>query len=174
MIPRDPQRAAEIHRAHIHDGRCEIQCIFAPCCRKLASFLATLYGPLCPNDANPEIPKPLDLIEIAWKFHRLGKKEMYEFLRILPMSIADLLNEWFEKRTSKGNRCRRRATRFICRTAPARNGSQFLHHQLGESNGAFRTGRFRPRRHRQSPARSRAAAAATRRRNPHPYGSREQ
>jgi hypothetical protein len=36
------------------------------------------------------------LLSLAWRFRRLGKREMREAFRIFPMSIADLLNEWFE------------------------------------------------------------------------------
>ena len=55
------------------------------------------------------------------KFHRLGKKEMYEFLRILPMSIADLLGEWFENETLKSSHSRERHSEFFCWSAGSGN-----------------------------------------------------
>lgn len=117
---------------------------FQPFCelfKRLSEFLATLYQAPLPNKANPNHFHLAKFLELAWKFHRLGEKEMHEFLRILPMSIADLLNEWFESELLKGALAgRAMLASFI---GPRQQGSafNFLHHQLGESNGALpRTG----------------------------------
>jgi phytoene dehydrogenase-like protein len=87
-------------------------------------------------------PKPADLIKIGWKFRRLGKKGMHEFLRILPMSIADLLNEWFENELLKASLAA--GAMLGSFVGPRQQGTSylFLHHQLGASNGAFRTAGF--------------------------------
>jgi phytoene dehydrogenase-like protein len=141
VIPRDPAKAAEsIARLSTADAA-----RFSDFCglfRKLASFLPTLHSLYIPDHSSTEAPGALDLAKIGWKFHRLGKKEMREFLRILPMSIADLLNEWFENELL-------RATiagggllgSFV---GPRQQGTSylFLQNQLGLSNGALRTGGF--------------------------------
>lgn len=141
VIPRDPVKAAQsIARLSPADGaKFNDFCLLF---RKLGSFLLTLYGLYMAEHAGRKNPTPLDLIKIAWKFHRLGKKEMYEFLRILPMSIADLLNEWFEDELLKATVAAGGLLGSF--VGPRQQGTAylFLHHQLGESNGAFRTGGF--------------------------------
>jgi phytoene dehydrogenase-like protein len=110
--------------------------------KSLEQFLATLYGMPLPDKANPDGLKPAAFLKIGWKFHRLGEKEMYEFLRILPMSTADLLHEWFEcdllKAALAGSGM---LASFV---GPRQQGTalNLLHHQLGQSNGALRTAGF--------------------------------
>jgi phytoene dehydrogenase-like protein len=80
-----------------------------------------------------------ELVKLGWKFHRLGHKEMYEFLRILPMSMADLLNEWFESDLLKAALAG--GSVLASFVGPRQQGTafNFLHHQLGASNGALRS-----------------------------------
>ena len=81
-------------------------------------------------------------MKLAWKFHKLGEREMSDFLRILPMSIADLTNEWFETDVLKASLAAGGILGSF--VGPRAQGSSFvfLYHQLGESNGAFRTSGF--------------------------------
>lgn len=57
--------------------------------------------------------KPLDPMQVdsaslrewapvAWKLWRMGRRDMSEFLRILPMPVRDFLDEWFENDFVKG------------------------------------------------------------------------
>ena len=115
---------------------------FCSLTKKLSEFLLTLYSIPLPDRATPGEFHPMKLIKTAWKFHRLGKKEMYEFLRILPMSMADLLNEWFESETLKAAIA---ASGMLASFAgPRQQGTayNFLHHQIGAAPGAFRAGGF--------------------------------
>ena len=141
LIPRNPANAAQ-SIARLSGADAAKFNDFCGLFRKLASFLATLYSLDMPERAGSEGAKPMDLLKIGWKFHRLGKKEMYEFLRILPMSVADLLNEWFESELLKAALA---GTGLLGSfVGPRQQGTSylFLHHLLGESNGAFRTGGF--------------------------------
>ncbi|MGH7798532.1 MAG: phytoene desaturase family protein [Candidatus Binatia bacterium] len=118
---------------------------FPPFCSRLktlSGFLSTIYGLPLPNKAKPGGFNPAALVKIGWKFHRLGKKEMYEFLRVLPMSAADLLNEWFENDLLKAALAG--GGMLASFVGPRQQGTVFnlLHHQLGESNGALRTAGF--------------------------------
>ena len=69
---------------------------FCALTRELSSFLRSLYGVTLPDHGTRRNVHLGELVKAGWKFHRLGAKQMYEFLRILPMSIADLLDEWFD------------------------------------------------------------------------------
>ena len=115
---------------------------FCALVKKLAAFLRFLNGLPLPDRVSPQSVNMRALIKLAWKFHRLGKNEMREFLRVLPMSIADFLNEWFETEALKAAI----AASGIFGTfyGPRAQGTSlvFLQHQLGESNGAFRTAGF--------------------------------
>ncbi len=110
--------------------------------RKLSSFLRTLYDLPLPDHVSPENFQLLDLIKTGWKFHRLGKKAMVAFLRILPMSAADLLNEWFESELLKATLAAGGLLGSF--VGPRQQGTSylFLHHQMGGSNGAFRMAGF--------------------------------
>jgi phytoene dehydrogenase-like protein len=140
-IPRDPVKAAaEIGRHSKADG--EKYRAFCALGKNLSGFLRRLYDTPLPDKANPESFGAAELVKIGWKFHRLGEKEMYEFLRILPMSSADLLNEWFEKDLLKAALAASgMLSSFV---GPRQQGTAYalLHHQLGESNGALRTAGF--------------------------------
>jgi phytoene dehydrogenase-like protein len=141
LIPRDPAKAAaEIERhsksdAHNYQPFCTLA-------RHLSAFLRTLYGVPLPDRANHGSFNPAELLRLGWKFHRLGEKEMYEFLRILPMSMADLLNEWFESDLLKAALAGGSALASF--VGPRQQGTafNFLHHQLGASNGALRAASF--------------------------------
>src|SRR5690606_22194640 len=65
-----------------------------------------------------------------------------EFLRILPMSSADLLNEWFENDLLKAALAGSGMLGSF--VGPRQQGTAFnlLHHQIGASNGVLRTGGF--------------------------------
>jgi phytoene dehydrogenase-like protein len=107
--------------------------------KKLSAYLLTLYALPLPDRAAAGSANSVTLLRALWKFHRLGEREMYEFLRILPMSAADLLNEWFETELLKAALA---ATGLLGSfVGPRQQGTSFvlLHHQLGQSNGAFRT-----------------------------------
>lgn len=110
--------------------------------RSLADFLFTLYSAPLPDKAQPQNFNPAEFVRLGWKFHRLGKKEMHEFLRILPMSIADLLHEWFEDDLLKAALAG--SAMLGSYVGPRQQGTafNFLHHQIGASNGALRTAGF--------------------------------
>jgi phytoene dehydrogenase-like protein len=115
---------------------------FCALLKKLSAFLATLYDLPLPDHATPGGINPAALIKIGWKFHRLGKKEMYEFLRILPMSIADLLNEWFDNDLLKASLAAGGLLGSF--VGPRQQGTAFtlLHHRLAGAQGALRTSGF--------------------------------
>jgi phytoene dehydrogenase-like protein len=141
IIPRDPAGAAAgIDRFSAKDAA-----KFAGFCalaKKLSAFLRALYGVTLPDHARRENFNLGELVRLAWKFHRLGEKDMYELLRILPMSVSDLLNEWFE--TDLLQSAIAGGGLFNSFVGPRQQGTAFLflHHQLGASNGALRSGGF--------------------------------
>ena len=141
LIPRDFNKAAaEIGRHSKFDA--DKYPAFCALAKNLSAFLQTLYGIALPDKANPRSFNPAELLKIGWKFHRLGEKEMYEFLRVLPMSVADWLNEWFENDLLKATLAASGILGSF--VGPRQQGTAFnlLHHQIGASNGALRTSGF--------------------------------
>ena len=115
---------------------------FSALVKKLSGFLRSLNRLPLPGGTNPGGMNLRELVKLGLKFHRLGEREMYEFLRILPMSIADWLNEWFETDVLKASLAASGILGSF--VGPRAQGTSFLflYHQLGESNGAFRTSGF--------------------------------
>jgi len=141
LIPRDPTKAVPEIARHSKSDADKYQ-TFCALTKNLSVFLRTLYNAPLPDKANPDNFNPGEILKIGWKFHRLGEKEMYEFLRILPMSIADLLNEWFESDLLRASLAANGILGSF--VGPRQQGTafNFLHHQIGESNGALRTAGF--------------------------------
>jgi phytoene dehydrogenase-like protein len=84
---------------------------------------------------------------LAWggaglKLKRSGKREMMEFLRILPMTVVEFLNEWFENEALKAVLGAAGVTGSM--QGPQASGTAFmmLYHYLGAFNGGFRSSRF--------------------------------
>jgi len=84
---------------------------------------------------------------LAWagaglKLKRAGKHEMMEFLRVLPMTVVEFLNEWFENETLKAVLGAAGVTGSM--QGPQASGTAFmmLYHYLGAANGGFKSSRF--------------------------------
>jgi len=140
-IAREQVRAIEEIRRHSARDA-EKFAEFCALTKKLSEFLLTLYALPLPDRATPGESNPMEIVKAAWKFHRLGKKEMYEFLRILPMSMADLLGEWFENETLKAAIAA--SSMLGSFVGPRQQGTayNFLYHQHGAGTGAFRAAGF--------------------------------
>jgi phytoene dehydrogenase-like protein len=139
VIPRDPNKAkTEINRYSSHDA--EKFGEFCALTKKLSEYLLTLYSLPLPDRGTAGEFHPMKLLNAAWKFHRLGKKDMHEFLRILPMSMADLLSEWFESEALKAAVAG--SAMLASFVGPRQQGTayNFLHHRVGA--GAFRGASF--------------------------------
>ncbi|MBE7474869.1 MAG: amine oxidase [Anaerolineae bacterium] len=65
----------------------------------LVGALMTVTPPHMPRPAAADIPELLKLLGPA---RQLSKKDIHDTLRILPMSVADLLDEWFESDAVRG------------------------------------------------------------------------
>lgn len=84
---------------------------------------------------------------LAWakaglKLKRAGKHEMMEFLRILPMTVTEFLNEWFENEALKAVLGSAGVTGSM--QGPQASGTAFmmLYHYLGMANGGFKSSFF--------------------------------
>ncbi len=138
LVKRDPsQTIDEIKRFSSKDA--ENFPHFAALVKKLTGFLDHLAVRTLPKKEASGAGDFLELVNLGWKFRRLGRKDMYNLLRTLPMTIADLLDEWFE---SEGLKAALAAGGILGSVfGPRAQGTAyvFLHHQLGQSNYGFRS-----------------------------------
>ena len=141
LLPRRKPEIAEAIGRHSRADATKLE-PFSALVKKLTTFLRSLYRlPLPDGKSSAGLHLP-ELVKLGWKFHRLGEREMYELLRILPMSVADWLNEWFETEVLKAALAASALPASFVGPRAQGTALGFLYHQLGESTGAFRTSGF--------------------------------
>jgi phytoene dehydrogenase-like protein len=115
---------------------------FSETTAKLAKSLSSLLGTPMPDGAARPSTSLAELARVGWKLHRLGSRDLQEFLRVVPMSIADYLNEWFETDLLKAALAGSGLLGAF--VGPRQQGTAYayLHQLLGETGSALRTSGF--------------------------------
>jgi phytoene dehydrogenase-like protein len=103
----------------------------------IAALLAEIYAAPPPDPLATDLADLLDAARAGLRLRKLGRRGMEDLLRLMPMSIADLLDDWFESDVLKG----------VLAATGVRNLSQgprsggtafnFLHHHVGAEEGVF-------------------------------------
>lgn len=104
----------------------------------LAAVLQRLYL-VPPPDIETRDPRKLARIAgLGLYVRRLGKQTVVDLARVLPMSIADLLDDWFEHSALKG--MLGALAVWHLKQGPRSGGTafNFLHHHVGSPVGVFR------------------------------------
>jgi phytoene dehydrogenase-like protein len=101
-------------------------------CRRmavLARLLERMYTELPMNPVDPRL---------AFRVRRLGRQGMEDLMRVLPMSVAELLDDWFECDALKGALGAMGILNI--QQGPRSGGTafRFLHHHVGSPEGVFR------------------------------------
>ena len=138
---RDEQKnLAEIARLSQSDA--EKFPAFVRLMNKLAEGLRSLLLLTPPNIAQSGLNELLTWASAGLKIKNLGKHEMMEFLRVLPMTAAEFLNEWFESAALKGLLGATSVAGSM--QGPQASGTAFmlLYHYLGEANAGFKASSF--------------------------------
>ncbi|MEK7787684.1 MAG: NAD(P)/FAD-dependent oxidoreductase [Chloroflexota bacterium] len=84
----------------------------------------------------------MTLLGLGGKLRQLGNKDMMEMVRVLPMSVAELLSDWFEGEALKGTLAASGITSLHQGPRAAGTGYGFLHHHVGCKEGSFRPTAF--------------------------------
>jgi phytoene dehydrogenase-like protein len=141
-LSRDAARAAEAIRAHsaADAGKWPE---FTSRLRALAGFLEVLYQAEPPDVDARSVAEMLSLLQLGRRFRALGRAGMIEFLRTLPMSVWEVLDDWFECAPLKAAVAALGVLDHA--QGPRSGGTAFvlLHHLVGAPKGAVR-GRPRP------------------------------
>lgn len=94
-VARDPARAADAIRPY--SGRdAQRWAAFVGRLGKLAGFLESLYQLPPPDIDTRSLSEIAPLLGLGRKFRALGRADMTELMRVLPMPVQDLLDDWFE------------------------------------------------------------------------------
>ena len=103
----------------------------------LAGLLESVYS-APPPDPVGRSKGAASLARVGMRVRSLGRAGMRDLFRVLPMSAADLLDEWFETDALKGV-LGGAAVRHLAQ-GPRSGGTAFnlLHHHVGSSAGVFR------------------------------------
>ncbi len=97
----DPARTAqEIARFSPEDAR--RWPVFAEYLARFARVLEAAYAVTPPRVPNTQTRDLTTLLGLARRLRRLGKRDMVEFLRVAPMSVAEWLDDWFAGDALKG------------------------------------------------------------------------
>lgn len=105
---------------------------FAELVDRLAGFARPLLSKPAAKPEAESRSDQMDLLKLAWGVRRLGAKTMHQAFRILPMSVADFLNEWFEAEPLKASLASQGLTNVSMGPRSMGTATIFLYHQLGK------------------------------------------
>jgi phytoene dehydrogenase-like protein len=106
---------------------------------RLAGILEAIYQAPPPDVETTNPGELLRLAGLGLKVRGMGKQGMIDLLRVLPMSVAELLDDWFESDALKA--VLGAAGVLHLRQGPRSGGTAFnlLHHHVGSPPGVFRS-----------------------------------
>lgn len=98
---RDVKRSAQdLARFSKKDAECYSP--FIAQVNALSSILDTLMTVIPPNLPNPSRADLFELAKLLNPTRKLGKNNLHDLMRVLPMSMSDWLDEWFESDALRG------------------------------------------------------------------------
>lgn len=111
---------------------------FARRVTKLSGFLNTLYEVPAPSLFATGAGNLVSMLALGRKARSLGRSGIFDVLRTLPMSVADMLDETFENATLKGLLASRGVSRMLQGPKSGATAFLFLHYHVGGSFGSVR------------------------------------
>src|SRR5437016_10152451 len=109
---------------------------------RMARAVKPLLSTAPPDPASLDPRELFDLLRLGRYFRRLPEKDPHALWKLLTMSAADYLDEWFESEALKGTKS---ASGIIgTLLGPRSPGTAYvlLHHYMGELDGVFRAWGF--------------------------------
>ncbi|MEE9132677.1 MAG: NAD(P)/FAD-dependent oxidoreductase [Gemmatimonadota bacterium] len=137
LLWRDTREAAEALRQW-SSSDAERLSAFTDLVSKCAGFLQSLYDSPPPDIYSKKAGDLWELIRPALRLRRLGKRDMMEVVRVLPMTVKELLDEWFETDVLKGTLGAAGITGIYQGPMAAGTAYLFMHHHVGMTDGALR------------------------------------
>lgn len=106
---------------------------------RLAGFLQAAYSITPPRISAMDSGEVLSLARLGGRLRWLGKRDMVELIRTLPMSAAEFLDDWFETDALKGTLGAAGITGIFQGPRAAGTAYVLLHHHIGSEKGALRS-----------------------------------
>lgn len=130
VLERDPARTAEsIRRFSPRDAARWPD--FVSAMARASRVLSVLYDTLPPRLAGADRGDLWELLRLGARMGRVGRRDALELMRLIPMTVEELLWEWFESEALKGALAAD-GVRGICQGPLASGtGYMFLHHMVG-------------------------------------------
>jgi len=134
------QNRRELARHSLRDAEAYDE--FGLVLHQMARAIKPILGVAPPDPASLHPRELLDLLRLARHFKGIGEKKLNALWKLLTMSSADYLDEWFESAPLKATK----AASGIIGTmlGPRSPGTAYvlLHHYMGELDGVFRAWGF--------------------------------
>jgi len=130
------QNRAALARHSLRDAEAYDE--FGMVLHQMARVIKPMLGVAPPDPASLAPGELLDLVRLGKYFRNLEKKQFNALWKLLTMSAADYLDEWFESDALKGTKS---ASGIIgTLLGPRSPGTAYvlLHHYMGELDGVFR------------------------------------
>ena len=130
LIWRDPKRTAKAMR-EISAADAEAWIPFSELIGKAAAIVQSAWASTPPNVTGNDPRDLWSILKLAAGLRRLGKKDMVEVVRILPMAVSELLGDWFESDVVKGTLAAAGVAGIM--QGPMAGGTVYnlLHHHVG-------------------------------------------
>lgn len=106
---------------------------------KFSQIVAGLKNMTPPDLPGVGIRDMLEMLNIANPVRELGRKNIAHVIRVLPMSVADLLNEWFESDVVRGAIAASAVMDISWGPQEAGTAYMLLYNWSGSNNGLFRS-----------------------------------
>jgi phytoene dehydrogenase-like protein len=137
----DPDETREELRRHSRKDA-DAMAIFGQLMHHMAMAVKPILGMIPPDPTSLSPKDLLGLLKLGKHFHSLGPEQFHALHKLMTMSSADYLDEWFEFDPLKATK----SASGIIGTflGPRSPGSAYvlLHHYMGEIDGAFRAWGF--------------------------------
>jgi phytoene dehydrogenase-like protein len=130
------QNRAALARHSLRDAEAYDE--FGTLLHQMARLIKPILGMAPPDPASLAPGELLDMMRVGRYFRHLDKKRFNALCKLLTMSAADYLDEWFESEALKGTKS---ASGIIgTLLGPRSPGTAYvlLHHYMGELDGVFR------------------------------------
>jgi phytoene dehydrogenase-like protein len=103
----------------------------------IAELLATLYAAPPPDPLSTDVSDLLQAARAGLRVRKLGRTGMADLLRVMPMSVADLLDDWFESDALKAVLAATGVLNLCQGPCSGGTAFNFLHHHAGSAAGVF-------------------------------------
>jgi phytoene dehydrogenase-like protein len=111
--------------------------VFSRRMAELAGLLGRVYSDLPPDPVSPAAGELARLGGLGLRLRALGRSGVEDFLRLLPISVADWLDDWFECAELKAILAATAITHYHGGPRADGTGFRLLHHHVGSPAGVF-------------------------------------